>query len=271
MLLNNLVIIGCGKMGSALVRGFLKQGAAQAITIVEHHDVPFHVEGITTHRSISGASDTIRTANVVILAIKPQGMDALCAELAPILASQTLIISIAAGTSMALFERYFGAAQPIIRVMPNTPAAIGQGMSVLCANAAADADRRLLAQALMQTCGATAWIADESLMNAVTALSGSGPAYVFALIEAMEKAGIGVGLPPDLSTLLARQTVIGAAALAAAHPDQMPAQLREAVTSPKGTTAAALDVLSKEGFFELMTRAVAAARDRGKELENSSQ
>lgn len=266
MLLNNLVIIGCGKMGSALVRGFLAQDVAQALTIIDPHDVPFRDARIAVHRDLATAARALHTADVVVLAIKPQAMNEVCAALAPMLNNKALVISIAAGTPIVLFEGHFGTDQPIIRAMPNTPAAIGMGVSVLCANAAADQNRRALAQALMQTCGAVTWIEDEKLMNAVTALSGSGPAYVFALIESLEKAGIGAGLSTDLSALLARQTVIGSAALAAAQPDQTPAQMRAAVTSPGGTTEAALSVLQGGGFYELMARAILAAKERGQDL-----
>jgi pyrroline-5-carboxylate reductase len=181
-------------------------------------------------------------------------------------ADGALILSIAAGTKIEFFERHLGSDAAVVRVMPNTPAAIRRGMSVLCANANVSAAQRETADRLMAAAGATAWLDDEGLMDAVTAVSGSGPAYVFLLIETLAAAGVAAGLPEALSKQLALETVAGSGALAQASNDD-PAQLRVNVTSPGGTTAAALEVLmAEDGLAPLMRRAVAAATRRGKEL-----
>jgi pyrroline-5-carboxylate reductase len=180
--------------------------------------------------------------------------------------ARTLVLSIAAGKPIALFEQAFGPGVPIVRAMPNTPAAVGRGTTVLCANAAADAAHRYQAQALLAAVGETHWVEDEDLMHAVTALSGGGPAYVFLLIEAMAAAGTKAGLPTDLAARLARSTVTGSAELARLSPAP-PDQLRRDVTSPRGTTEAALRVLmAEDGLPALMERAIAAAAARSREL-----
>jgi pyrroline-5-carboxylate reductase len=194
-------------------------------------------------------------------------MDAALPGLRPLLDSDTLVLSIAAGKPLALFERVLGAGLGVVRAMPNTPAAVGRGIPVLCANAAASGAQRDLAVRLMAAVGTTHWIADEDLMHAVTAVSGSGPAYLFHLIEALAAAGAAAGLPPELAMPLARGTVTGAGELAARSTEDA-ATLRVNVTSPGGTTAAALAVLTAEddGLTRLLTRAVAAAAARSREL-----
>ena len=175
----------------------------------------------------------------VLLAVKPQLMDAVLPALARLIAADTLVLSIAAGKPIAVFEQALGAAVSVVRAMPNTPAAVGRGVTVLCANARADAGQRALAERLMAAVGQVHWIEDEDLMHAVTAVSGSGPAYVFHLIEALAAGGVAAGLPAPLAMELARGTVVGAGALAA-QSSESAAQLRVNVTSPGGTTAAAL-------------------------------
>ena len=180
-----------------------------------------------------------------------------------------LILSIAAGQSLAALESFFAAGQPVVRSMPNTPAAIGKGVSAAITNRHVSDKQKAMASRLLEASGTVSWIADESLMDAITALSGSGPAYVFYLIEALAKAGETIGLDPQLSMSLARQTVIGSAALAEDSCD-IPAEiLRKNVTSPGGTTEAALKILMDGEFQALLNEALKAAKDRGIELGKS--
>ena len=266
-MLTPLLLVGCGKMGSALLGGWLKRGVKPAeVLVVEPAADPSRVSVPAGVRVIP-SPDLIPAdfaPAVVLLAVKPQSM----AEAAPHYARchGALFVSIAAGTRLDFFERQFGAAAAVVRVMPNTPAAVGRGMSVLCANGNVSAEQRRAAEALMAAVGETAWIDDEGQMDAVTAVSGSGPAYVFLLIETLAKAGEAAGLPAALAAQLAKATVAGSGELARLAADP-PAQLRVNVTSPGGTTAAALSVLmAEDGLQPLMTRAVAAATQRGKEL-----
>jgi pyrroline-5-carboxylate reductase len=216
----------------------------------------------------AGADDLPRDLRpgVLVLAVKPQVMDAALPAYAPRVDAGALVLSIAAGKPIELFERAFGQGLAIVRAMPNTPAAVGRGVSVLCANAQAGEAQRALAERLMAAVGAVHWVEDEALMHAVTAVSGSGPAYVFHMIEALAAAGAAAGLPEDLAMALARGTVCGAGELARLSQESA-AQLRANVTSPGGTTAAALQVLMGEGGLgPLMERAVAAAAQRSREL-----
>lgn len=264
----SVLLIGCGKMGSALAQGWLAADICSDITIIDPNGAPDSLmrSPLVTHTTSLELFDL--DFDCVLLATKPQIMDDVCAGLAPEMNRNCLILSIAAGKTIPYFEEYFGAIQPIIRTMPNTPAAIGKGMTVACPNASVQTDHKTIATRLLQASGKLEWLEDENLLDAVTAVSGSGPAYVFHLIEMMENAALKLGLPDNLAAALARQTVIGSAALAEIESGISPATLRENVTSPGGTTAAALDVLMdpKTGLPELMTRAVGAARDRSKEL-----
>lgn len=208
----------------------------------------------------------VKTFNIIVLAVKPQVMDETLAEIASRVSS-SLYISIAAGKSLKYFEEKLPPQQAVIRMMPNTPAMVGKGMTVAVANNFCQPNHKLIAKTLFETSGAFEWANSEDIMDAVTAISGSGPAYVFLLIEVMTKAGISLGLSPDLAEKLARQTVIGSAALAEHSPDISALTLRQNVTSPGGTTAAALEILMTEpGFQQLMNKAVAAAAERSKEL-----
>jgi len=259
-----LLLVGCGKMGGALLDGWLKRGvAASDLLVVEPAaaGVPKGIEALGSAAEIPAGF----APGLVLIAVKPQSM----AEVLPAyrrFAPKATFVSIAAGKTIASFTAVLGHDTPVIRVMPNTPAAIGRGISVLCANPAANEQTRALATELMAAVGETAWIADEGQMDAVTAVSGSGPAYVFLLIETLAAAGVAQGLPADLALQLARATVAGAGALAVQSAEP-PAQLRQNVTSPGGTTAAALGVLmAAEGLAPLMAKAVAAATARGREL-----
>ncbi|MGH7091841.1 MAG: pyrroline-5-carboxylate reductase, partial [Stellaceae bacterium] len=201
----------------------------------------------------------------IVFAVKPQSLD----EVAPHyrrFAPATPFLSIAAGKTLAFFTRRLGEKAAVVRAMPNMPAAIGRGIAVACAGPAVVPEARALAQRLLEAVGEVAWVEDEALMDAVTALSGSGPAYVFLLLEALAKAGVAAGLPEALATRLARATVAGSSELAW-RSRETAAQLREAVTSPGGTTRAALDVLTaKDGLEPLLIKAVAAAARRSREL-----
>ena len=184
----------------------------------------------------------------------------------PLIQPGRLVLSIAAGTPISYFEHQLGANTAVVRAMPNTPASIGHGITVLCANTHVSAEQRARCEILIGAVGQVEWIEDESLMDAVTAVSGSGPAYVFLLIEALAQAGISAGLAADLANRLALTTVAGAGALAEQTEDS-PTVLRQNVTSPGGTTAAALEVLmADDGLQQLMARAVTAAKERGREL-----
>jgi pyrroline-5-carboxylate reductase len=263
-----LLLAGAGKMGSALLEGWLKDsGFTHDIHVREPAPGP-RLKDLAREGRISletGAFSGIRP-ELVVLAIKPQMMEEVLPGLAPLAAGGSVFLSIAAGTTIDAMTAVLGPETPVIRAMPNTPAAVGMGFTVLTANAFVGERHRDLASRLLGAVGETAWIDDESLMDAVTAVSGSGPAYVFLLAEAMAEAGAELGLDPALAARMARATVAGAGGLL--HRDSGPAaELRERVTSPGGTTAAALDVLmGKDGMRPLIMKALRAARDRGREL-----
>ncbi|CAM3153999.1 pyrroline-5-carboxylate reductase [Paracoccus nototheniae] len=255
-----LVLVGCGRMGGAMLTGWLARGLEPgAVTVLDPRLAPeWQDRGLRVNAALP------ERPAVLVLAVKPQMMgDALAAM--PDL-SDTLVISVAAGTTIATFEAAFPGA-PIVRVMPNTPAAIGQGISAMIGNGAATPAHLDLTEALMRAVGRVVRLDREDQMDAVTGLSGSGPAYVFHLIEAMAAAGEAQGLPAALALELARVTVAGAGALAV-DADEDPAVLRQNVTSPNGTTAAGLAVLmdADTGLPPLMARTVAAATERAKEL-----
>lgn len=265
-----LLLIGGGKMGEALLAGWLKQGLPrEAMRIVE--PAAERREALAREHGIEVVADaealaTAPPLGALVLAVKPQVMEAVLPAYASRLADDTLVLSIAAGKPIALFERILGASRGIVRAMPNTPAAVGRGVSVLCANRHATEAQHTLAEQLMAAVGLVRWIEDEDHMHAVTAVSGSGPAYVFYLIEALAAAGVKAGLSEELAMTLARGTVCGAGELARVSPETA-AQLRVNVTSPGGTTAAALAVLmAPDGLGPLLERAVAAAAQRSREL-----
>lgn len=266
--IGGLLLVGCGKMGGALLQGWLARGVpAKRIQVVEPALDPARTAVPAGVGTVAHAGDLPSgfAPEIVVFAVKPQVMADVVPGYAGFAGPNTAFVSIAAGTPIRFFEERLGEIA-MIRVMPNTPAAVGHGMSVLCANAGASQSQRQMAEGLMAAVGATAWLDDEGLMDAVTAVSGSGPAYVFLLIECLAKAGEAVGLTPDLAKVLALQTVAGAGALAAQSDDDA-AQLRVNVTSPGGTTQAALEVLmAADGLQPLLTAAVAAAEKRGREL-----
>ncbi len=258
-----LVLVGCGRMGSALLAGWLEGGLpANAVWVLEPHPSDWlRGTGVQLNAGLPPAP------GAVLLAVKPQMMGAALPGLAALGGGGTLFVSIAAGTRIATFEAALGAGTPIVRTMPNTPAMVGRGITALVGNAFVAPDQLALARALMAAVGEVVDLGGEDQIDAVTAVSGSGPAYVFHLIEAMAAAGEAQGLPAGMAMRLARATVCGAGELAY-RSDDSAAQLRINVTSPGGTTAAALRVLmdETEGFPPLLRRAVQAAADRGREL-----
>ena len=263
-----LVLIGAGNMGFAMLSGWLRQDPNLIVHVVE----PFaglHQRAAALGARVVEALDHLPPdlhADLVVLAVKPQMVAPVLAQTGALAANGAGFVSVAAGITLGAMQKAMPVAAPVIRCMPNTPAAIGMGMMVFCAGPGVADATRDLAHRLMATSGAVAWVADEALMDAVTAISGSGPAYVFHFVETLTEAGVRLGLPPDVADLLARQTVAGAAQMAV-QADVSPATLREQVTSPNGTTAAALAVLrGDDALQDLLIRATTAARDRGVEL-----
>ncbi|GKY86877.1 pyrroline-5-carboxylate reductase [Sinisalibacter aestuarii] len=259
-----LVLLGCGKMGSAMLAGWLGQGLPPSAAWVIDPNPSDWLKSLDGLHINAGLPE--RPA-IVLIAVKPQMMGEALPVLAALGGGGTLFVSVAAGTPIAAYEAVLGAATPIVRAMPNTPAAAGRGITAIIGNAHAGAADLDLAESLLAAVGQVVRLEDEAQMDAVTAVSGSGPAYVFHLIETLAAAGEAEGLAPDLAMALARATVAGAGALAEAA-DESPAQLRINVTSPGGTTQAALGVLMDEdtGFPALLRRAVKAAADRSREL-----
>lgn len=260
-----LVLLGCGKMGSAMLEGWLGRGLLLERTWVIDPAPSDWLRGLAAEGL--HLNDTLPPAPaVVLIAVKPQMMGAALGQIASY-GPVSLIMTVAAGTTIASYEEVFGPGTRIVRAMPNTPAAVGRGITAIVGNAAATADDLALATRLLIAVGQVVQLQGEHQMDAVTALSGSGPAYVFHMIEAMAAAGEAAGLPADMAMALARATVSGAGELAYRAPETA-AQLRVNVTSPGGTTAAGLAVLMDPdtGLPPLMRRAVQAAADRGREL-----
>jgi pyrroline-5-carboxylate reductase len=267
-----VLLIGAGNMGYALLQRWA-EGAAHRLTVVEPDDALRARAGATGAATYAGIADlpTGLLADVAVIATKPQVVPRAIAELHPFLRASGLLVSIAAGVTLRTMFEQGGLEQggrdiAIIRCMPNMPAVIGEGMIVCCADGKASPVHRDLARQLLSAVGRTVFVEDEALMDAVTAVSGSGPAYVFHLLEAFCAAGVCAGLPEDLAMTLVKQTVFGAARLAM-ESEATPDRLRRQVTSPGGTTAAALEVLMESnGLGPLMARAVEAARRRSVEL-----
>jgi len=262
---NGLVLLGCGKMGSAMLQGWLGGGLpASSVWVIDPAPSDWlRGTGVT----INGHLPT--TPAIVLIAVKPQMMGAALPGIAAMGGGKTLFLSVAAGTPIAAFEAAFGDDSPIIRAMPNTPAAIAKGITAITGNAQTTAGHLDMADTLLSAVGQVVRLDSEDQMDAVTGVSGSGPAYVFHMIECLTAAGEAEGLAPDLAMQLAKATVAGAGALAEAA-DETPDQLRINVTSPNGTTQAGLEVLmdAANGLPPLMRATVAAATNRSKELRN---
>ena len=272
MATQQITLLGCGKMGSAMLEGWLADtGLAADFTIIEPHQT--HLGWLDGQPRVrvyadcaSAVADGAPESTMIVLAVKPQMMDEAIAALGSLAHGDCTYLSIAAGISTGWLKQRLGPQAVVMRAMPNTPAAVGKGITALFADAPEMV--RDLATQLLAAVGQVVHLQDEGLMDAVTAVSGSGPAYVFLLVEAMSAAGIKAGIPDDLAIELAMATVCGAGALMAAV-DMPPSVLRENVTSKGGTTAAALAVLmADDGLDALMTKAVAAAKTRSIELGN---
>ena len=267
-----VLLVGCGKMGGALLSGWIEAGRpAASITVVEPEDSSFRkatsalppgIAHVKSPHELSGAYKP----DIVVIAVKPQIMDEVVPNFRRFAQDGVAVLSIAAGRTIDYFQDALGKRAAIVRAMPNTAAAIGRGITAAIANAYVSAPQHALCEQLLMAVGDVVWVTDEEQMDAVTAVSGSGPAYVFLLTECMAKAGIEVGLPPKLAAQLARATVAGAGAMLVVSPEE-PKKLRENVTSPGGTTEAALNVLmAPDALPSLMSKAIAAATKRSHEL-----
>ncbi|TCP62993.1 pyrroline-5-carboxylate reductase [Rhodovulum bhavnagarense] len=261
-----LVLLGCGKMGSAMLEGWLAGGLpARSVWVMDPYPSQWlrerAVEGLNLNESLPDAPA------IVLLAVKPQMMDDALPQVVGFADGRTLFLSVAAGKTLGYYAERLGDAAPVVRAMPNTPAAVGRGITALIGNDRVDEAGLALAERLLSAVGQTVRLEAEAQMGAVTAISGCGPAYVFHLIETMAAAGVAQGLPADMAMRLAKATVGGAGQLAELAAED-PAQLRVNVTSPGGVTAAALTVLMDpdKGFPALLSRAVDAAMTRDKEL-----
>ncbi|MCC5977652.1 MAG: pyrroline-5-carboxylate reductase [Salinarimonas sp.] len=264
----SLLLVGGGKMGGAMLEGWLRVGLrGAAATVIEPHPGP-ELQQLCAAKGVAlnPARDTIAPPEALVLAIKPQVLGEVGPEVAPLVDSRTTLISVLAGKTIADLDAAIPGCGGIVRSIPNLPAAIAQGATGACTSPGLDEARRAMADALLNAIGVVAWVEDEGLIDACTAVSGSGPAYVFLLAEELARAGVDAGLPEELAQKLARATVAGAGAMLAQSP--LPSgTLRENVTSKGGTTAAALEVLMAEnGFRPLLRDAVAAAKRRAGEL-----
>lgn len=265
-----LVLVGFGNMGQALARGWLAAGLTpEALVIIDPQLDPKQVPEFAGATLVAHPADLQHDlrARLMLLAVKPQVMNAVMGSVRPLVGVETIAVSVAAGVTLSQMGSCLGEDARLVRAMPNTPAAIGAGVTGLCASETVLGTDRELANAVMEAAGRTVWVTDETLMNTVTATSGSGPAYVFHMVEALAAAAEANGMPADKAMTLARQTIIGAGKLLEADEHVSASKLRERVTSPGGTTAAALEVLMQSGeLTDLMSRAVAAAKKRGEEL-----
>lgn len=263
--MTGILLVGCGKMGSAMLVGWLQRGVAAAdVVVVEPNPVPGLPDGVRQVNDAAGIPADFAPA-LVLLAVKPQVMDTVVPAYARYV-SGACFLSVAAGKTIATLNRLLGGSAAIVRSIPNTPAAVGEGITIACANPAVSTEQKTLCETLLSAIGEVGWVEEESLIDAVTAVSGSGPAYVFWLTECMATAGEAAGLPADLAARLARATVSGSGILMK-HSPESPTQLRKNVTSPNGTTQAALDVLmAPDGVEPLMKKAIAAATRRSREL-----
>jgi pyrroline-5-carboxylate reductase len=264
---SSLLLLGAGKMGGAMLEGWLAEGMPpQGVTVIDPRPSD-EMARLCTDHGIALNPAHPRQPEVLVLAIKPQMLDGAAKDLDALVGPQTLIVSILAGKTIGDLRKRLPAARAVVRAMPNLPASIGRGATGAAASAEVSEIQRLTADALLKSVGAVEWLPSEDLIDAVTAVSGSGPAYVFHLVECLAEAGIAAGLPVELAQRLARATVTGAGELLF-RSDLDPATLRQNVTSPGGTTAAGLQVLMADpgGLKALMRETVAAAKKRAEEL-----
>ncbi len=267
-----LLLDGCGKMGGAMLTGWLKQGLSPADVLIQDPGPPPEIarliasHGILVKPQIT-ADDLKQPPSVMLVAVKPQVMDQVFPTLARLAAPGTLTLSVAAGKTIKGFETHLAKGSAVVRTIPNTPAAIGRGITACVANAHVSGEQRALVDALLSAIGEVGWVENEGLIDVATAVSGSGPAYVFLLAECLAEAGRRAGLDAALARRLADATVSGAGELMRQSEDE-PAQLRRNVTSPNGTTQAALEVLMRDGdgLGAVMIEAVEAATKRSREL-----
>ena len=263
-----ILLIGAGRMGAALARGWIAEGRGPDLTVIEPEAHPALKKALKkAGAKLNPVAGDIVAPKAVVLAVKPQKLEGVARDAARFGTARPVFISIAAGVALKRLSAWLGPKAAIVRAMPNLPAAIGAGASVAAANDHVSRPQKKLAGALLEAAGALDWLDDESPIDAVTAVSGSGPAYVFLLAEAMTAAGVAAGLKPALAARLARNTVAGSGALLNAWPERGAEALRRDVTSPGGTTEAALKVLmAADGLKPLVTRAVKAAKARAREL-----
>lgn len=262
-----LAFIGAGNMARSLIGGLIQAGWPKAHLLATDPNEATRAQ-LTSQLGITVLSDNraaTKQADVVVLAVKPQQLQAVCRELADAVAHKPLILSVAAGIRTADIDRWLGGGLPIVRTMPNTPALVGSGATGLFANDAVSPEQRTLAENILRAVGITVWVDKEKLLDAVTAVSGSGPAYFFMLMEAMQAAGERLGLEADQARLLTVQTALGAAKMALETQEDV-GELRRKVTSPNGTTEAALKVFFEAGCMETVDQALAAAYTRAGEL-----
>jgi len=266
-----ITFIGGGNMATALISGLVNPPRAHIKIRVsdpseearQHLESTFRVSTYTDSRTAADGAD------VILLAVKPQIMPLVLNQLKGQVKPGQLVLSIAAGTTMGSIREHLGAETQVIRSMPNTPALIGHGITGVVAGSTCSREQRQQAEEILMAAGDVVWLEDESLMDAVTAISGTGPAYFFLLTEVLAEAGREMGLPDETADRLARVTCFGAGAMLASSPGEA-AELRRRVTSPNGTTHAAMTLLEKEGYVELVKRAAEAARKRSRELSGES-
>lgn len=263
----HLVLVGAGQMGGALLAGWLKLGLAPGRVTVIDPKPPATIRAIIDAHGIALDPPSPAIADVLVLAVKPQLADEVMPLVKHLVGKTTVVVSVMAGKTIARMEQVYGADTAVVRTIPNTPAAVGRGITGAAANRHVNEAQRLLVDNLLSAVGRVEWLAREDWIDAVTAVSGSGPAYVFLLAETLAKAGVAAGLPPELAARLARATVEGAGELLHRSPQVEPATLRQNVTSPNGTTHAALQVLmAADGIDPIFVAAVAAATKRSREL-----
>jgi pyrroline-5-carboxylate reductase len=263
-----LGFIGGGNMAASLIGGLVADGYDPGRILVSDPsgDKLAALSARYGIRSAAGNREVAERADLLVLAVKPQMLRQVCEELAPTVQEhRPLLLSIAAGVRESAIQHWLGEGLALVRTMPNTPAMIQAGATVLHAGPKVSAKQRNLAESVMRAVGLTRWVKDEAQMDAVTALSGSGPAYFFLVMEAMEQAGVELGLDADSARLLCIQTALGAARMAMESPEP-PAELRRRVTSPGGTTERALEMFENGGLRELFAEAMKGARDRSEEL-----